>query len=123
MPTLLAGELKGLDPELVWLCLRGNAAAEAPDLDEFQYQEIDCFAHHHKPFELCQASLQRWLASRLTVLDELLPDERRLLLASIWQYVPWAELAKTLGVAGKPALIKQLRSLLARLLDKPAPMA
>ena len=123
LPTLLAGELKGLDPELVWLCLRGNAAAEAPDLDEFQYQELMCFAHHHKPFELCQASLQRWLACRLTVLDELLPDERRLLIASIWQYVPWAELAKTLGVAGKPALIKQLRSLLARLLDKPAPMA
>ena len=98
-------------------------AVEVPELDEFEYQELDCFAHHHKPFELCQASLQRWLASRLTVLDELLPDERRLLIAPIWQYVDWNELAKTLGVAGKPALIKMLRSLLARLLDKPAPMA
>ncbi|MFM5228487.1 tRNA(Met) cytidine acetyltransferase TmcA [Aeromonas media] len=123
LPTLLAGELKGLEPELVWLCLRGNVAVEVPELDEFEYQELDCFAHHHKPFELCQASLQRWLASRLTVLDELLPDERRLLIAPIWQYVDWNELAKTLGVAGKPALIKMLRSLLARLLDKPAPMA
>ncbi|MNO64818.1 tRNA(Met) cytidine acetyltransferase TmcA [compost metagenome] len=122
LPTLLAGELKGLEPELVWLCLRGDVAAEAPELDEFEYQELDCFAHHHKPFELCQASLQRWLASRLTLLDELLPDERRLLIAPIWQYVPWAELAKTLGVAGKPAVIKRLRSLLARLLDKQAPM-
>ena len=122
LPTLLAGELKGLEPELVWLCLRGNVAVEVPKLDEFEYQELDCFAHHHKPFELCQASLQRWLASRLTVLDELLPDERRLLIAPIWQYVDWNELAKTLGVAGKPALIKMLRSLLARLLDKPAPM-
>ncbi|MNR29461.1 hypothetical protein D3C85_1468490 [compost metagenome] len=56
------------------------------------------------------------------MLDELLPDERRLLIAPIWQYVPWAELAKTLGVAGKPAVIKRLRSLLARLLDKQAPM-
>lgn len=123
LPTLLAGELKGLEPELVWLCLRGDVAVEVPELDEFEYQELDCFAHHHKPFELCQASLQRWLASRLTVLDELLPDERRLLIAPIWQYVDWNELAKTLGVAGKPALIKMLRSLLARLLDKPAPMA
>ena len=122
LPTLLAGELKGLEPELVWLCLRGDVAVEVPELDEFEYQELDCFAHHHKPFELCQASLQRWLASRLTVLDELLPDERRLLIAPIWQYVDWNELAKTLGVAGKPALIKLLRSLLARLLDKPAPM-
>ena len=122
LPTLLAGELKGLEPELVWLCLSGNVAVEVPELDEFEYQELDCFAHHHKPFELCQSSLQRWLASRLTVLDELLPDERRLLIAPIWQYVDWNELAKTLGVAGKPALIKMLRSLLARLLDKPAPM-
>mgnify|MGYP000718096344 CR=1 FL=1 len=48
--------------------------------------------------------------------------KRRLLIAPIWQYVDWNELAKTLGVAGKPALIKMLRSLLARLLDKPAPM-
>ena len=55
---------------------------------EFEQQELDCFAHHHKPFELCQATLQRWLASRLRVLDALSPDERRLLIATIWQYAP-----------------------------------
>lgn len=118
LPTLLAGELKELDSELVWQCLNGDAVTDVTEPDEFERQELICFAHHHKPFELCQASLQRWLASRLTELDELLPDERRLLIASIWQYAPWAELARALKLAGKPALIKSLRTLVARLLDR-----
>ena len=117
LPTLLAGELKQLDPELVWLCLRGAQGGQAAGLGEFEQQELDCFAHHHKPFELCQATLQRWLASRLRVLDALSPDERRLLIATIWQYAPWDALATKQGMAGKPALIKALRSLLARLLE------
>jgi len=48
-------------------------------------------------------------------------DERRLLIATIWQYASWSELAARQGVAGKPALIKALRSLLARLLAQQAP--
>ena len=120
LPTLLAGELKELDTDLVWQCLRGEFAFKAPALDEYERQELRCFAHHHKPFELCQYSLQRWLATRVTDLDELNPDERRLLIATIWQYAPWIELAKVLRLAGKPALIKALRDLLARLLDKEA---
>lgn len=118
LPTLLAGELKGLDSELVWQCLRGDVVIDTAGLDEFDHQELECFVHHHKPFELCQPSLQRWLATQTMVLDELVPDERRLLIATIWQYTPWAELARALKLAGKPALVKSLRALLARLLDK-----
>ncbi|MGY3886279.1 tRNA(Met) cytidine acetyltransferase TmcA [Aeromonas aquatica] len=117
LPTLLAGELRGLDTELIWQCLSGDMVTDVADPDEFEYQELMCFAHHHKPFELCQSSLQRWLAARVAALDELEPGERRLLIASIWQYAPWAELARALKLAGKPALIKSLRTLLARLLD------
>lgn len=120
LPTLLAGEFKRLDTELIWHCLRGDADLDAPEPDEFEHLELACFAHHHKPFELCQPSLQRWLANRPSVLDELSPDQRRLLIAAIWQYAPWADLAKTLQLAGKPALIKALRDLLARLLDREA---
>ncbi|MNR37433.1 tRNA(Met) cytidine acetyltransferase TmcA [compost metagenome] len=120
LPTLLAGELKELDTDLVWQCLRGESVFKASALDEYERQELRCFAHHHKPFELCQYSLQRWLAARVTSLDELTPDERRLLIATIWQYAPWSELAKVLRLAGKPALIKALPDLLARLLDKEA---
>ncbi|MGY3944634.1 tRNA(Met) cytidine acetyltransferase TmcA [Aeromonas tecta] len=118
LPTLLAGELKELDTELVWQCLRGDVVTDGMDLDEFEQQELDCFAHHHKPFELCQSSLQHWLAAQTMVLDDLDPDERRLLIATIWQYIPWAELARELKLAGKPALVKRLRALLARLLAK-----
>jgi tRNA(Met) cytidine acetyltransferase len=118
LPTLLAGELKGLDTELVWQCLRGDAVTDGMELDEFEQQELDCFAYHHKPFELCQSSLQRWLAIQTVALDELGPDDRRLLIATIWQYTPWAELARELKLAGKPALVKLLRALLARLLAK-----
>ncbi|WP_421280734.1 tRNA(Met) cytidine acetyltransferase TmcA [Aeromonas taiwanensis] len=121
LPTLLAGELRQLDAELVWLCLRGEQVVGAPELDAFEHQELDCFAHHHKPFELCQATLQRWLGSKMALLDDLSPDERRLLIATIWQYAPWAELAAAQGVAGKPALIKALRALLARLLAPRVP--
>ncbi|MGY6039727.1 tRNA(Met) cytidine acetyltransferase TmcA [Aeromonas sp. AE23HZ002T15] len=120
LPTLLAGELKMLETEIVWQCLQGEPIRGlAPD--EFGRLELECFAHHHKPFELCQPSLQRWLASHTAVLDALTSDERRLLIGSIWQYAPWTDLARALGLAGKPALIKALRSLLARLLEKDGP--
>ncbi|MFQ1924772.1 tRNA(Met) cytidine acetyltransferase TmcA [Aeromonas veronii] len=118
LPTLLAGELKGLDPELVWQCLQGSTVT-APELGEFERDEIECFALHHKPFELSQSSLQLWLARNLDVLASLTPDERALLIAPIWQYAEWGALAARLQLAGKPAVIKALRALLARLLTSP----
>ena len=63
LPTLLAGELKTLESELVWQCLQDGEASSS-GLDGFDQDELACFAHHHKPFELCQATLQRWLGSR-----------------------------------------------------------
>ena len=118
LPTLLAGELKGLEPELVWQCLQGSTVT-APELGEFERDEVECFALHHKPFELSQASLQLWLAGNLARLAELTPDERHLLIATIWQYADWGSLAARLQLAGKPAVIKGLRALLARLLRSP----
>ncbi|MFZ3405731.1 GNAT family N-acetyltransferase [Aeromonas salmonicida] len=118
LPTLLAGELKELDPELVWQCVKGQELA-VPELDEFERDELDCFAHHHKPFELCQSTLQRWLTGNLPRLASLTPNECQLLIATIWQYADWGRLAARLQLAGKPAIIKALRILLARLLDAP----
>ncbi|MGL6412195.1 hypothetical protein ACSZMR_20175 [Aeromonas veronii] len=118
LPTLLAGELKGLEPELVWQCLQGSTVTAA-ELGEFECDEIECFALHHKPFELSQSSLQLWLARNLAVLGSLTPDERALLIAPIWQYADWGALAARLQLAGKPAVIKALRALLARLLGYP----
>lgn len=115
LPTLLAGELKGLDPELVWQCVQGSEPVSG-EPDEFVCDELACFAHHHKPFELCQPSLQRWLAGNIDRLAPLMADERQLLIATIWQYADWTRLAGRLQLAGKPALIKALRALLARLL-------
>lgn len=115
LPTLLAGELKVLDPELVWQCVQGCEPVSG-EPDEFVCDELACFAHHHKPFELCQPSLQRWLAGNIDRLAPLTADERHLLIAAIWQYADWARLADRLQLAGKPALIKALRALLARLL-------
>ncbi|MFM1715561.1 tRNA(Met) cytidine acetyltransferase TmcA [Aeromonas salmonicida] len=118
LPTLLAGELKELDPELVWQCVKGQELA-VPELDAFERDELDCFAHHHKPFELCQSTLQRWLTGNLPRLASLTPSECQLLIATIWQYADWGRLAARLQLAGKPAIIKALRTLLARLLDAP----
>ncbi|WP_439834392.1 tRNA(Met) cytidine acetyltransferase TmcA [Aeromonas enteropelogenes] len=115
LPTLLAGELKGLDPELVWQCVR-DCEPVSGEPDAFVCDELACFAHHHKPFELCQPSLQRWLAGNIDRLAPLTADERHLLIAAIWQYADWARLADRQQLAGKPALIKALRALLARLL-------
>lgn len=115
LPTLLAGELKVLDPELVWQCVQGCEPVSG-EPDAFVCDELACFAHHHKPFELCQPSLQRWLAGNIDRLAPLTADERHLLIAAIWQYADWARLADRLQRAGKPALIKALRALLARLL-------
>ena len=118
LPTLLAGELKELDPELVWQCVKGQELP-VPELDEFEQDELDCFAHHHKPFELCQSTLQRWLTGNLPRLASLTPSECQLLIATIWQYADWGRLAARLQLAGKPAIIKALRTLLARMLDAP----
>ncbi|WP_421228234.1 tRNA(Met) cytidine acetyltransferase TmcA [Aeromonas enteropelogenes] len=115
LPTLLAGELKALDPELVWQCVQGSEPVSG-EPDAFVCDELACFAHHHKPFELCQPSLQRWLAGNIDRLAPLMADERHLLIATIWQYADWTRLAGRLQLAGKPALIKALRALLARLL-------
>lgn len=115
LPTLLAGELKVLDPELVWQCVQDCEPASG-EPDAFVCDELACFAHHHKPFELCQPSLQLWLAGNIDRLAPLTADERHLLIAAIWQYADWARLAGRLQLAGKPALIKALRALLARLL-------
>ncbi|MEL3927864.1 GNAT family N-acetyltransferase [Aeromonas enteropelogenes] len=115
LPTLLAGELKGLDPELVWQCVQGSEPVSG-EPDAFVCDELACFAHHHKPFELCQPSLQHWLAGNIDRLAPLTADERHLLIAAIWQYADWTRLAGRLQLAGKPALIKALRALLARLL-------
>ncbi|MEN9585929.1 MAG: hypothetical protein RLZZ616_2935, partial [Pseudomonadota bacterium] len=52
-------------------------------------------------------------------LTSLTPSERQLLIATIWQYADWGHLANRLQLAGKPAIIKALRALLARLLDIP----
>lgn len=115
LPTLLAGELKALDPELVWLCVQ-DCEPVSGEQDAFVCDELACFAHHHKPFELCQPSLQRWLAGNIDRLAPLTADERHLLIATIWQYADWTRLAGRLQLAGKPALIKALRALLASLL-------
>ncbi|EOD56074.1 tRNA(Met) cytidine acetyltransferase TmcA [Aeromonas molluscorum] len=125
LPTLLAGELRELDPELVWQCVapvEGKEGEKEEPTDRwsgweaFDEDELTCFAHHHKPFELCQPSLQRWLAVNMNRLDGLKPAERALLIASIWQYAPWELLARRQSLSGKPELIKALRGLLARLL-------
>ena len=107
-----------MDPELVWQCLQGSTVTAA-ELGEFERDEVECFALHHKPFELSQSSLQLWLARNLAVLASLTPDERYLLIAAIWQYADWGMLAARLQLAGKPAVIKSLRALLARLLSSP----
>lgn len=110
--------MKELDPELVWQCVKGQELA-VPELDAFERDELDCFAHHHKPFELCQSTLQRWLTGNLPRLASLTPSECQLLIATIWQYADWGRLAARLQLAGKPAIIKALRTLLARMLDAP----
>ncbi|PJG57940.1 tRNA(Met) cytidine acetyltransferase TmcA [Aeromonas cavernicola] len=115
LPVLLAGALKRLPPELIWQAVGGGAVEDCV-LEPFDQDELDCFAHHHKPFELCQASLQRWLTGHLPLLSSLSAADRHLLIAAIWQYANWDELARQLQLAGKPAVIKALRGLLMRLL-------
>ncbi|MGL5597880.1 MAG: GNAT family N-acetyltransferase, partial [Aeromonas sp.] len=117
LPTLLAGELQGLEPELIWLCI-AHAKVTAPVVDEFAEGEIICFAYHHKPFELCQSSLQGWLMANLALLGLITPADRQLLIATIWQYADWGRLASHLKLAGKPAVIKALRGVMSDLLSR-----
>ncbi|MGL5450933.1 MAG: tRNA(Met) cytidine acetyltransferase TmcA [Aeromonas sp.] len=117
LPTLLAGELQELEPELIWLCI-AHAKINAPVLDEFAEGEIICFAYHHKPFELCQSSLQGWLMANLALLELITPADRQLLIATIWQYTDWGRLASHLKLAGKPAVIKALRGVMSDLLSR-----
>ena len=93
LPALLAGELKRLDTELVWLSLRGGPVTPMCRIwMNSSIGELDCalptITNHS---ELCQATLQRWLLRRVMMLDALSQDERRLLIATIWQYASWSE--------------------------------
>lgn len=113
LPSLLAGELRTLPAELLALSLPDHPLPELPDLDSWEREELCCFAHHHKPFELCQGTLQRWLLLRHAELMLWPRDDQALAIGAIWQYRPWETLGRELGMVGKGALIKRLRTLVA----------
>ncbi|TNI69420.1 hypothetical protein CF133_21925, partial [Aeromonas salmonicida] len=64
-------------------------------------------------FELCQGTLQRWLLLRHAELMLWPRDDQALAIGAIWQYRPWETLGRELGMVGKGALIKRLRTLVA----------
>lgn len=113
LPPLLAGELCQLSPLVLRLCLAETPPT--PPLAPWEWDELDCFAHHHKPFELCQGVLQRWLLGQGAALIEATAAQAELAIGAIWQNRPW----ERLDAGGKPAAIRRLRQWVAARLAPP----
>ncbi|ENY73927.1 hypothetical protein G114_00745 [Aeromonas diversa CDC 2478-85] len=117
LPSLLAGELRTVSAELLAQCLPGSPLTPLPGLESWEWEELACFAHHHKPFELCQGTLQRWLLTRHAELAQWSQQEQRLMVGAIWQYKSWESLARELGLSGRGAVITQLREQIGSRID------
>lgn len=111
LPAQLAGELRAMAPSQLAWCLPEHV--NVPALEPWECDELTCFAHHHKPFELCQEALQRWLLIHAGELHRWPPEQQALLIGAIWQYTPWETLARRHRLAGKPALLTRLRQIIA----------
>ena len=110
LPTWMTQFLQTLDADQVTALLRlSDFTAAASELDE---HEVETFTAGNRGFELCFASLQKYVMQRIARgRDE--PD--RLLIEKAVQNRAWEECDRAAGSEGRKQLQKRLRGLVAAL--------
>ena len=114
LPLQLAGPLRDLDPLLGAELLRG---IPAPPPDPADQADLRAMALGHRLPEATPGGLrdlaQRLLGNPPPWLDE---DDRRLLVARLYQHRPWKACADLLGLSGRRQALARLRAILSRAL-------
>ena len=125
LPSLLAGPLRDLEPEIA-LALLASGPAFVPDLDPTAWRELAAFAHAARPFEsviaplggLAAAGLSRGPSLRSRILPE---DQAGALVAAVLQHRDFSAVAALTGASGRAEVITKLRAAARTLLDHLAP--
>jgi tRNA(Met) cytidine acetyltransferase len=102
LQTMEAGQVAAL------LRLADYSAASV----ELENDEVEAFAAGNRGFELCFASLQKYVMSRVAQSDV---DPERLLIEKAVQNRPWEQLDRGSGSEGRKHLQRRLRELVAAL--------
>ncbi|MDH3386834.1 MAG: GNAT family N-acetyltransferase [Gammaproteobacteria bacterium] len=106
LATWMTQFLQTMDADQVSALLRFAGYDAAPG--ELEQQEVEAFAGGNKPFELCFASLQKYVMRRVAR-SSLAPD--RLLIEKAVQNRDWALLGREPGTDGRRQLQQRLRGL------------
>lgn len=124
LPTLLSGPLRTVEPEIAAALLWETPVAER-QICEGDAQQIDAFADAHRTFEAALPALERLVRWALAAdllgptgsqrsngeQPEALPTvQRDLLILRILQRRPREEVIATLGLSGRAALDRELRT-------------
>jgi tRNA(Met) cytidine acetyltransferase len=118
LPTLLAGPLRDLEPEVASCFLR-PASARGWVPDDRERRELESFAFALRPYESALPLLTRCASSCLggaLRVGALAQDERDALICKVLQHRGWTETAKLLELSGKAQVVTRLRMAARKLL-------
>jgi tRNA(Met) cytidine acetyltransferase len=118
-PGLLAGPLRGLDPELAAALLAGTDPGAPAPATEIDWAELRSFAFAQRSYEAALPSIQDLLHRRLpAALRDGQPDGRvaTLLIAKALQHRDWSVTARLISASGRAEVIALLRSAVGGLL-------
>jgi tRNA(Met) cytidine acetyltransferase len=117
-PILLSTQFKGLDTLLVLKIssLEGMKAELLPDWD---WQDVNSFAHSLRTYESCQISLIKFTGTILcntAMLAALSSRQQQLLVLLLIQQQPLVNVVQKLGYTGKKELLLALRAAISHLI-------
>ncbi len=117
-PFLLLQAQRDLDYELVILLSQTLPAGENAEIAAHELHAIECFAWQQRAFESTEPLLWRWLHPKLLSgqLTCLAPERQALLVKKIIQGQSFSQVASTLSLPGRKAIIEQLRQTMAELI-------
>ncbi len=128
LPVLLAGPLRGLEPEIV-LHLLTRQPAPKGSIGHDERHEITAFAHASRSFEATLPPLHQLVLKRLGQAQcegMLTEPQSHALIRLVLQHRTWADTAAALGLSGKRECIGVLReaaAILLRVADDPGPLS
>jgi tRNA(Met) cytidine acetyltransferase len=115
---LLGQDFKQLAPELVMTVCQSIDLNQA-ELSQWEWAEIDAFAHQQRGFEFCKFALWLWLPTVLhrDLFTRLNSNQQQLCIMTILQQRDWSEINKRLPYSGRAEAISALRESVALLIN------
>ncbi len=120
LPTLLAGPLRDLEPDISTLLLASTATNAGPVSPPPDWRELEAFAFAQRPFEAALPPIDGLLRAHLgAALRDRVLDQRQgtSLIAKIFQHRDWSATAGMVGVPGRSQVVALLRAGVGRLIQ------